>query len=541
MATSQPAAAEIGISTKAAKVKSVSYMSLPYKRQLAILCLARICDPLAISSIQSYMYYQLKFFDPHASNATLATQAGVLVSARTAAQVFTGLIWGHLADSDLGGRKAVLFVGLISCSISYIGYGLARSLPAAIFWQVFAGLMSNNVAITRTVVAELNPEKRYRTRALLLLPLSASTAQLLGPLVGGLLSSNSRDIQQNGFPYLPPNLLLTVLYLVTAILVLFFMDETLESLQGTDSHLIERIRRHLMPKSAKPETESDGGRNVQEPLLRDTSIANADEETPLISKTPKRKRKLPFRRIWTANVSCTMLTHFIIVGHLGTFPNVFSVFLTTPTGPSDPAHRSVPFQFTGGLGLLPRDVGLALSFLGALMMALQLGLYPRLQDRFGTVHIWRSALFVFPLVYLVAPFPSLVASAPDLKNQTVWIWLSMAGVLLLFTIGRTGVVPATTLLINDCTPHPSVRGTVNAAATVLGHLSRSIFPVIALGIFGQGLKVGAVGIGFWCLAVLAVLSCIASRWVQEGSNGQDIVLEEESDEEEDAETGALRT
>lgn len=44
--------------------------------------------------------------------------------------------------------------------ISYTGYGLARSFPVAVLWQVFGGAMSSNVAITRCVVAELNPEKR---------------------------------------------------------------------------------------------------------------------------------------------------------------------------------------------------------------------------------------------------------------------------------------------------------------------------------------------------------------------------------------------
>ena len=34
------------------KEKKVSYMSLPNKGQLAILCIARLADPLAVTSIQ---------------------------------------------------------------------------------------------------------------------------------------------------------------------------------------------------------------------------------------------------------------------------------------------------------------------------------------------------------------------------------------------------------------------------------------------------------------------------------------------------------
>jgi MFS family permease len=64
------------------------------------------------------MFYQLKFFDPSASGAAISTQAGIMVSAKTAAQVITGMFWGRLADSDWGGRKLVLTVGLLSCCMS---------------------------------------------------------------------------------------------------------------------------------------------------------------------------------------------------------------------------------------------------------------------------------------------------------------------------------------------------------------------------------------------------------------------------------------
>ena len=130
MATNSPAT-NVEVRLPATKV---SYLALPHKGQLAILCLARLADPLASTSIQvcgssrsrkwslqtdtrqkSYMFYQLRSFDPSASEATISTQAGLLVGAKTAAQVLTGMFWGKLADSELGGRKMVLFIGLMSC------------------------------------------------------------------------------------------------------------------------------------------------------------------------------------------------------------------------------------------------------------------------------------------------------------------------------------------------------------------------------------------------------------------------------------------
>ena len=87
------------------------------------------------------------------------------------------------------------------------------------------------------------------------------------------------------------------------------------------------------------------------------------------------------------------------------------------------------------------------------------------------------------------------------------------------------MTPATTLLINDCTPHPSVRGTIHTTGTVVGNFSRSLFPIVAFAIFGRGQKMGVVGLGFWCLSGLAILAVVASNWVREGSNGKEIVLE----------------
>jgi len=513
------------------KDQKISYMSLPNKGQLALLCMARLVEPLANSSIQSYMFYQLRFFDPSASTATISTRAGILIGAKTAAQVCTGMLWGRLADSELGGRKVVLVIGLMSCCVSYLGYGLARNFPTAIFWQVFSGAMSSNVAMVRCVVAEQNKDKRYRTRALLLLPLFANAGMLLGPLIGGLLSSNTRDATHTKFPYLVPNIVVSAIYFIAALGLALGLKETLESLQHAEETVPQRYWRR-MKKLLGREGRS---RHAYAPLGQDepaTPAADDSSMTP-INTTPvaqKKKRHLPFYRMWTFNVICTMLAHFIIGGHLGTFSILWSIFLSTPVGRPEDQHP--PFNFNGGLGMLPRDVGFAMSVLGIIGLFLQTFFYPMLQDRFGTVRIWRAALFVFPFAYLLAPFPSLVASASNLNGQAVLTWLAMAGVLLLFVLGRTGVTPATTLLINDCTPHPSVRATIHTTATVVGNLSRTIFPPMALAIYGQGINIGVIGLGFWCVAALAVLACFVSRWVTEGTNGKEIVLEGDEEEAE---------
>lgn len=355
---------------------------------------------------------------------------------------------------------------------------------------------------------------------------------LIGPLVGGLLSSEPGHGILKSYPYAPPNILIAGVYALSAIGVFFGLEETLESLQHTEGSFARRLWKKLM----QSKNTSDHSYSAVNP--EDTR----DEETIPLSQSPppppRPKAKLPFRRIWTRNVLCTMLAHFIIAGHLGTFTNLWAIFLSTPIEKASRQHP--PFKFGGGLGMQPREVGFAMSALGVIGVTLQLIIYPILNDRFGTIRIWQGALFIFPIVYTLAPFPSLVASENTNGEDTVLVWIAMLFVLLLFVVGRTGVTPATTLLINDCTPHPSVRGTIHTAGTVIGNLSRSLFPIIAFSIFGKGLDIGVVGLGFWCLACLAILACVASRWVMEGSNGKEIVLEGEEVPEEASRNGGSK-
>jgi hypothetical protein len=341
---------------------------------------------------------------------------------------------------------------------------------------------------------------------------------LIGPLVGGLLSSEFGHGKFESYPYAPPNIFIAAIYAVAAIGVFFGLEETLEILQHTEGSFARRIWKKLRRSKDASADQGYAAINSEEDEVRIPL-------SPPMQTSMKPKVKLPFRRIWTRNVLCTMLAHFIIAGHLGTFTNLWAIFLSTPVEKAE--NQLPPIKFGGGLGMKPREVGFAMSILGAIGVTLQLVIYPMLNDRFGTIKIWQGALFIFPIVYTLAPFPSLVASENANGDETALVWIAMLFVLLLFVVGRTGVTPATTLLINDCTPHPSVRGTIHTAGTVIGSLSRSLFPIVAFSIFGKGLDIGVVGLGFWCLACLAVLACIASRWVMEGSNGKEIILEGE--------------
>jgi hypothetical protein len=163
------------------KPAPVTWMSLPRKGQLGLLGLCRVFDFLQIASLQAYMFYQLKSFDENLSDATVSTQAGILQGAFTAAQFATAIPWGRIADAPWGGRKFVLMTGLIGTGVSCVGVAFSTSFAQAVFWRSFGGAINGTVGIIRTMIAENIKEKKYQSRAFLILPIGFNIASLFGP------------------------------------------------------------------------------------------------------------------------------------------------------------------------------------------------------------------------------------------------------------------------------------------------------------------------------------------------------------------------
>ena len=158
-------------STKYNKEKSVRWRDLPRKSQLAMIVLARLSEPLTQTSLQAYMFYQIRSFDPSLQDSAIASQVGILQGCFTFAQFMTGIFWGRVSDSLWGGRKRVLLVGLLGTAISSIGFGFSRSFYSAIFWRTLGGVLNGNTGVIRTMVSEIVKEKKYQSRAFLLIPM----------------------------------------------------------------------------------------------------------------------------------------------------------------------------------------------------------------------------------------------------------------------------------------------------------------------------------------------------------------------------------
>ncbi len=161
MSLSVPAEPHVNAAGPSTTTTTSSWSSLPRKGQLAVIVFARLAEPLSERSLSSYLFYQLRWFNPSLDASEIAKQAGYLTAVFAAAQCLTSMWWGYAADSPRLGRKRVLVIGLTGTTLSALGMGFSRSLAMAFFFRFLAGALNGNVGVLRTMISEVVVERRY--------------------------------------------------------------------------------------------------------------------------------------------------------------------------------------------------------------------------------------------------------------------------------------------------------------------------------------------------------------------------------------------
>ncbi len=384
----------------------------------------------------------------------------------------------------------------------------------------------------------------------MLMPMTFNIGVILGPILGGLLSDPAGSYPSlfgnvaffKAFPYATPNIVSACFLFCAAIAVWLGLEETLDARIGLPDRGIQ-LGHRLAALLRRLFRVGDGGSNSRGaytalPASDVELVADGEAASAPSSKRPRQRytQRLPFRRIFTRNVAITFFAQFFLTFHIGTFQSLWFVFLSTPV--YDPAtskhHTQLPFHFTGGIGLKPKSVGLAMSILGVIGIIMQLFLYPNVSARLGTIKSWRLSLLCFPVAYFLVPCLSVVPSSalPPSAKSGALIWLAICGVLFVGVSGRTFALPSQAILVNNCSPHPSVLGTVHGLGQSVSSAARTIGPMVGGVVYGFGLNKGVVGLVWWCLCCVAVCACLASLLVKEG-DGHEIWLDgDEEDEQE---------
>jgi len=379
------------------------------------------------------------------------------------------------------------------------------------------------------MLSEIIKEKRYQSRAFLLLPMCFNIGVVIGPILGGFLADPISSFPQvfgpgsnlggkdgvrwmTAYPYALPNLFSGIFILISAMSVVFGLDETHEALRHKPDYgrKIGGIITRFVCRSGH-DTEGYAVVATDETEMQPTpitpsapsqhvfprSVPDPERQTLPPTPLPTPSLKSPFRRILTRNVLLTLTAHHLLALHVSAFNALIFLLLPAPYSPNT-AHHFPSLHWTGGLGLTQEKVGLAMAILGIIGLPLQILLYPPLNTKLGTLPGYRTFLPFSILAYIALPFLVLLPEQPAWR---VWMFLSL--VLGSQVLSRTFALTGTVILVNNSAPGPEVLGTVHGVAQSVSSAARMLGPTVGGWLLGWGLKGNFVGGVWWGMAGIA--------------------------------------
>lgn len=126
--------------------------------QLFLLSLARISEPIALTSIFPYSYALVRSYNL-GSEDSIAFYCGVLIAAFSLAEACTGVFWGSLSDRI--GRKPVLLIGTGGTLLSLLIVGFADTFWTALSGRIVGGLLNGNIGVIQSMVGELTTNPKH--------------------------------------------------------------------------------------------------------------------------------------------------------------------------------------------------------------------------------------------------------------------------------------------------------------------------------------------------------------------------------------------
>ena len=490
-------------------------------QQLAILSICRFAEPIALTSVFPYLPEMIESFGVPTND--VARWAGITSAAFSLAQACTGILWGRAADRL--GRKPVLLAGLIGVLITILAFGLSRTLTWAIIARSAAGAVSGNVGVIRTTVAELVPQKELQPRAFSLMPLVWGVGSILGPILGGALARPAQQYPSifdpkhlfGKFPYLLPNLVASIFFIIGLATGFLFLRESLAShkdRQDLGTRIGGRFIRLFKTRNGNRRRE-DGEESVG--LLkhsRTTSTSSMQNQTELpATEAPIREPPATYREVFTQQSSINLLVYTLLALHSIAYDQLLPIFMHHPRETHISATSSIvnssPLKFSNGFGLNHGRIGLLFTIYAILCTFIQFIVYPPAASRFGVLTCFKFISIMFPIAYLLTPFTALV-------EDLLWQQVTLCAVMMLKGFAGMFAFPCAVILITNSASSYRILGTLNGVSTSISALGRAAGPAIGGAAFTWGVKLGYMILPWWTLAVFAALGAVPLWWLEEG-------------------------
>lgn len=361
-----------------------------------------------------------------------------------------------------------------------------------------------------------------------MMPFVWSVGTIIGPSIGGYFAEPVKSFpsrfSQHGlfakFPYLLPNLICSVLMLVSGLAAWVFLTETLE-VEPTETEQTPRERREsfaiipAQPTSLTPAAnitqESYGTFNAIEEEPEDEDWKD-NQNTPNGSRPGSTSDGQPAltRRVIMITIALGIFTY-----HSMTYDHLLPIFFQDERVPPDNQHMLdddfVQGSLAGGLGLSTQDVGVVMTVQGLIALFIQAVIFPLMASYLG---VWRTFMVVtiaHPIEYFIVPW---LVYLP--KN---WLYPGIYACLTFRNLTSIVAYPILLIMIKEASPAPNCLGKINGLAASTGAACRTLAAPIAGFLYGVGTNNNFTALAWWASAVVALIGTVQAFFINRRKEG----------------------
>ncbi|EEP76804.1 conserved hypothetical protein [Uncinocarpus reesii 1704] len=478
--------------------------------QLFILAICRFAEPIALTSIFPYSWVMVRDFKiGDKSNASF--YAGFLISAFSLAESLTGMFWGSLSDKV--GRKPVLLFGCFGTMLSLLIVGFSTNFWVALFGRIFGGILNGNIGVVQTMVGELVKKPEYEPRAYAIMPFVWSIGTIIGPAIGGTFAKPAETFPSifppsglfGSFPYLLPNLICSVLLLISIAAGYLFLDETHPDMQtgyvpvpthGDNAEFGAPLAAvatagSLACASADLRAKSYGTFN---------DVDMREDEEWHVRLDGKQLRSSESPKVFTYRVTMLVIALGIFTYHSMTYDHLFPIFLQDEKSDLVRGSLPPPLHIPGGLGLSTQTVGLIMSINGIIALVIQAVVFPIFTEWLGVWNVFVLVTVLHPIAYFIVPFLALLPSG--ILYPGIYTCITIRNLLSILAY------PVLLILIKQASPSNSVLGKINGLSASAGAACRTVAPPVAGYLYSIGSRIGFTGIAWWGSALVAIVGAL---------------------------------
>lgn len=496
-------------------------------RQMAILALCRICEPIAFMSIFPYAFKMVESFGLEESKTAMYT--GMVTSAFAFMECVSGIFWGRLSDKI--GRKKVLLGGMFGTGLSMLLFGFAQSLPMALFARALGGLLNGNIGVLQTTVAELITDERHQPRAYSIMPFVWCLGTIIGGSLGGVLaqpalsSDTFKDTIFETYPFLLPNVICALIVILGLAVGILFLQETHEDKKYDEDRglaagkwLLAKVWRR---ESNESFNEKDASLDEMTSMLEDRDMGShayrSTDSSPTLCSTrtsmseppafslEEKAPAPPVRQAFTKQVCLNILCYGILAFHTISLEQLLPILMSKKA--FQPGTEQLPFKFEGGFGWATKNIGAFLAMQGAMQMVAQLVLFPWLSKKLGSLRTFWITMSLYPILYILAPYLALL---PE-KLRIPGLAVLLVGKVTFQSLSY----PSLAIILANSSPSKRVLGTLNGAAASSASICRGFGPTVSGAVDSLGMQLHMSGLAWWAIAGVALLGWLPGLMLKE--------------------------